>query len=132
MILREEKKCVFLEGKSVNFLIEIQISRFSLHWPIRAVRFNLIREISAWKITDAIAAGYCFSACFLAGPLLNVVYEILPQHKHNNCLQNGITGIVSLKVKYFRIVTISEPRAIWNIVEYVLYNIQKFDDTYYL
>ena len=48
----------------------IQISRFSLHWPIRVLRFNLIKEISAWKITDAMAAGYCFTAYFLAGPLL--------------------------------------------------------------
>ena len=48
----------------------IQISRFSLNWPIRVLRFNLIKEISAWKITDAMAAGYCFTAYFLAGPLL--------------------------------------------------------------
>ena len=58
------------------FNFKIQISRFSLYWPIRGFRFNLIREISAWKITDAIAAGYCFSACFLAGPLLKKVYFI--------------------------------------------------------
>ena len=34
------------------------------------VKFNLIKEIDTITITDAIAAGYCFSACLLAGPLL--------------------------------------------------------------
>ena len=33
---------------------------------------NPVREISAWKVTDAVAAGYCFCARFLAGPLLNI------------------------------------------------------------
>ena len=55
---------------SYLFSSKIQISHFLLHWPIRAFRFNLIREISTWKITDAIAAGYCFPACFLAEPLI--------------------------------------------------------------
>ena len=46
--------------------------RFLLHfhWPIRAFRVNLIRKISTWKISDAIAGGYCFSASFLAEPWL--------------------------------------------------------------
>ena len=36
--------------------------------------FQACREISARKITDAIAAGYCFSACFLAEPLLSFLF----------------------------------------------------------
>ena len=55
---------------SYLFSSKIQISHLLLHWPNRAFRFNLIREISTWKITDAIAAGYCFPACFLAEPLI--------------------------------------------------------------
>ena len=55
---------------SYLFRSKIQILHFLLHWSIRTFRFNLIREISTWKITDAIAAGYCFSSCFLAEPLL--------------------------------------------------------------
>ena len=71
MILLVEKKVICLLGKSINFHFEIQISRSWLFQPIEEVKFNLIKEINTIKITDAIAAGYCFSACLLAGSLLN-------------------------------------------------------------
>ena len=67
-----------------------------------------VREIIAWQITDAIAAGYCFSSCFLAGPLLDITFfvvffclicHILVKHKQvswfvsrpwpKNVLKNG-------------------------------------------
>ena len=75
MILLEEKNVIFLHGKSINFPFEIQISRSSLFQPMGEVKFNLIKEINTIRITDAIAAGYCFSAYLLAGPLLNMVWS---------------------------------------------------------
>ena len=36
-----------------------------------------VRKISTWKIPDAIAAGYCFSSSFLAGPLLDITFFVV-------------------------------------------------------
>ena len=51
---------------------DFNVNHLSVSQPASQKDKNPIREISAWKVTDAIAAGYCFSACFLAGPLLNI------------------------------------------------------------
>ena len=86
MILLEEKKVICLDGKSIDFPFEIQISRSWLFQPMGEVKFNLIKEINTMRITDAIAAGYCFSACFLAGPLLKYVetLEVTFEKMSNN------------------------------------------------
>ena len=88
MILLEEKNVIFLHGKSINFPFEIQISRSSLFQPMGEVKFNLIKAINTIRITDAIAAGYCFSAYLLAGPLLNLLILTC------NDVQRKSTGVI--------------------------------------
>ena len=51
-------------------------SKLVLFGPIRSLRFNLIRAISACKITAAIAVAYCSFAKFLRRPLLQTFHSL--------------------------------------------------------
>ena len=51
-------------------------SKLVLFGPIRSLRFNLIRAVSACKITAAIAVAYCSFAKFLRRPLLQTFHSL--------------------------------------------------------
>ena len=57
-----------------TILFEFWNSKFVLfaYGPIRSPRLNLIRVMSAWKITATISAAYCSFGYFLHEPLLKL------------------------------------------------------------